>query len=649
MEVISLKAALRRALPVLALLLAVATPAHATFHLMQIEQVIGGVNGDVSAQAVQLRMRAVGQNLMGNSRMRVWDAAGLNPILLVDPTTSVANGAVGSRVLIATSAFAAYSGVAPDFVMAAIPASYLAAGSLTFESNTGIVYWRLSWGGANYTGPGNTSTLNDADGNCNPPFAGPLPHMGIQTARFQGAAGAQSTTNAADYVLDNAPMMTNNAGASGPVTPLPGCSIYPGIDLFTTPAGGATFQDFAGDPIPVGFFGPNSDPFTGQIVLQGDPIAPASPFGPSDTIVRRRNSGILPNPGDQVNIPIEIVALSLVSVQPITVTYNGGQNPEQWDVRVCLSSAGPQQVGMMNVQSSTCACGDGGTFTSMLPVLPRLTFTRTLPSPATMTLDYVVAGKPPIQFQTLDGHWLPADPGGMNLVTAPAGLSVDHDCDGGTAALADLPPSTNFFAGLRADRCDAANCGPVAFYRKRMTHEQAAFAAHGVLPAQICSAGDLDGDSVCDDADNCPQQPNPLQLDQDGDGVGDGCDNCIAVVNSCQEDSNQDGEGDVCQVTAVLPGASGARVSLTAPAPNPSNGAMSFRVTLTDASRVRLAVYNVSGRRVRTLADARLPEGTHSFTWDARDAGGERVPSGAYYLRLDADGVQQARKLMVVR
>ena len=35
-----------------------ATPAVATFHLMQIEQVIGGVNGDTSAQAIQLRMRA---------------------------------------------------------------------------------------------------------------------------------------------------------------------------------------------------------------------------------------------------------------------------------------------------------------------------------------------------------------------------------------------------------------------------------------------------------------------------------------------------------------------------------------------------------------------------------------------------------------
>jgi hypothetical protein len=54
---------------------------------------------------------------------------------------------------------------------------------------------------------------------------------------------------------------------------LPG-GIYPGIDLFVTPNGGATFQDFSTTPIPAGFFGPGSDPFTGKVVYGGQPIAP---------------------------------------------------------------------------------------------------------------------------------------------------------------------------------------------------------------------------------------------------------------------------------------------------------------------------------------------------------------------------------------
>ena len=50
-----------------------------SFHLMQVEQVIGGVNGNMARQAIQLRMRFVGQNLVSQARVRAWDAAGANP------------------------------------------------------------------------------------------------------------------------------------------------------------------------------------------------------------------------------------------------------------------------------------------------------------------------------------------------------------------------------------------------------------------------------------------------------------------------------------------------------------------------------------------------------------------------------------------
>ena len=43
-------------------------------------------------------------------------------------------------------------------------------------------------------------------------------------------------------------------------------------------------------------------------------------------------------PGGSTFVRIEILALNLVSSTPITVTYNGGQTPEQWDVRAVLSN-----------------------------------------------------------------------------------------------------------------------------------------------------------------------------------------------------------------------------------------------------------------------------------------------------------------------
>jgi len=201
---------------VAAALLAVATlPAAADHHLMQIEQVIGGVGGDTSAQAIQLRMRAGFQNNMAAARLRVFDADGLNPIVLINFAESVSNSQPGDRVLITTTAFNAMTTPAaqPDFTMTnPIPDSYLAAGSLVFESDTGIVWWRLSWGGNGYTGSNAGDVSNDDDGNFGPPWPGPLPSDGVQALQFQGDASDLSTTNAADYELTaGAATFTNNA------------------------------------------------------------------------------------------------------------------------------------------------------------------------------------------------------------------------------------------------------------------------------------------------------------------------------------------------------------------------------------------------------------------------------------------------------
>lgn len=648
----------RRSLPLFFVLLACAfgpRTAHATFHLMQIERVIGGVNGDVSAQAIQLRMRGGFQNQIQESRLRVWDAAGANPVVLFDPSGSAPEQplqGVGVRVLLATQHFTSYTNppLAPDYLLAGpIPASYLAAGSLTFEDKLGTVYWRVSWGGVNYTGPGTVSSTNDAqlDGTFNPPFNGPLPSTGDIALQTILAAAVGGTSTLADYALSPSPAtFTNNASQSANLSLLPDCDVAAGIDLFTTPSGGTTYDDLN---LPAGFFGPGSDPFVGTVVLGGQPIASTGPLGPTDTIVKRNSNAILPTPGSSTTVPIEIIALSLVSVNPITVTYNGGQTPDQWSVRACLAQTAPQQVGTMTIRTNTCVCPEGGTFTSTLPVLPKFTFTRTLPSPATQVLDFGVAGLPPIQFNTTNGHWLAFDPGGLGLVRAQNGFRLDHDCNTGTTTKGPYPPSSNFLAGVRVDRCLGGTCQDPVRYRKRLTQEAAAGAAHGILPAQVCPTGDSDGDGICNDADNCPNLSNPLQPDQDDDGVGDGCDNCIAAVNPCQEDGNSNGAGDVCDVAGVEPPPGTAGVQLSAPSPNPATGAVSFSVTLAHEARVRVAVYGLGGQLVRTVVDRALPAGPHGLSWDGRSEGGVRIASGVYYLRLDADGVQRSRKLMVIR
>ena len=72
-----------------------------------------------------------------------------------------------------------------------------------------------------------------------------------------------------------------------------------------------------------------------------------------------------------------IYALRLVSVEPITVTYNGGQDPELWDVEVGLSSIAPQAQGVMTIFHEY---ENGGTYYLEVPATTRWVFTRTTDS-----------------------------------------------------------------------------------------------------------------------------------------------------------------------------------------------------------------------------------------------------------------------------
>ncbi|MCZ6508351.1 MAG: hypothetical protein O7A04_09940 [Acidobacteria bacterium] len=194
-------------------------PAWGVFHLMQIEQVIGGVCGDASIQAIQLRTRTVGQNFVNETRLVAFDAAGMNPVVLLTFPKDVPNGAAGARILSASTEFINRFGPPPDFTLTnLIPASYLPAGRLTFEDGGGLIYWSLAWGGSAYTGPTTGEFDNDVDGDFGPPFAGPLPSSTAQALQFQGAFGDPSTTNADDYALTvGDALFTNNGSASGMV------------------------------------------------------------------------------------------------------------------------------------------------------------------------------------------------------------------------------------------------------------------------------------------------------------------------------------------------------------------------------------------------------------------------------------------------
>ncbi len=66
------------------------------------------------------------------------------------------------------------------------------------------------------------------------------------------------------------------------------------------------------------------------------------------------------------------------------------------------------------------------------------------------------------------------------------------------------------------------------------------------------------------------------------------------------------------------------------------------------ASRVVIEIFNIEGRRVRTLLDRRMPRGTHVVGWDGRNQGGQVASAGFYYARLIVDGEKKGGKKMTL-
>jgi hypothetical protein len=191
------------------------SPADASFHLMQIRQVMGGVcGGDRGQQAILLRMRADGQNEIAGTSLVVYDGTGTNPITLITFPSNVANGAAGRFILVVSEKWAQRQGLAPDFILTnLIPTSYLSAGRLTFRQGS-TVYWSVAWGG--YTGSNAGTTDNDADGNFGPPFAQALPGSGMTALTLLQAPHLLHVSNATNYSIPAvASLFTNNAGNTG--------------------------------------------------------------------------------------------------------------------------------------------------------------------------------------------------------------------------------------------------------------------------------------------------------------------------------------------------------------------------------------------------------------------------------------------------
>jgi len=78
--------------------------------------------------------------------------------------------------------------------------------------------------------------------------------------------------------------------------------------------------------------------------------------------------------------------------------------------------------------------------------------------------------------------------------------------------------------------------------------------------------------------------------------------------------------------------------------PNPFNASTIFQFTLPESQNVTLTVYDILGRRVKTLVDEHLQGGSHTIIFDA-----SYLPSGIYFARLETDNATKSARMLLLR
>lgn len=88
---------------------------------------------------------------------------------------------------------------------------------------------------------------------------------------------------------------------------------------------------------------------------------------------------------------------------------------------------------------------------------------------------------------------------------------------------------------------------------------------------------------------------------------------------------------------------------LQPPYPNPFSSKVGLVFDLERASPVRIHIFGIDGRSVRTLLIGEFPAGSHEVIWEGRDNLGSTVAAGMYFVRLETRDGTTVRKVFKAR
>lgn len=150
-------------------------------------------------------------------------------------------------------------------------------------------------------------------------------------------------------------------------------------------------------------------------------------------------------------------------------------------------------------------------------------------------------------------------------------------------------------------------------------------------------------------------------LDLRGEAAIDQIDACVLTIGAAGDFEGltiSDGiavdlEGRSFPILSSEAGSTGSSMpfefELSANYPNPFNAGTVIPFRLGSDMDVRLEVFDVLGRRIRTLVSAMKPAGIHSATWDGCNEQGVQAASGVYFYRLSGDRLVESKKMLLVK
>ena len=86
------------------------------------------------------------------------------------------------------------------------------------------------------------------------------------------------------------------------------------------------------------------------------------------------------------------------------------------------------------------------------------------------------------------------------------------------------------------------------------------------------------------------------------------------------------------------------KLSLSQNYPNPFNPVTNIPFALSNTGHVTITVYDITGRKIETLADRQFSTGTHSVSWNASS-----VASGIYIYKMDYDGTTMVKSMTLIK